>query len=150
MTNSEIFFKNGLFFSCQRCSNCCRLEPGFVYLSQNDLTKLLDWFSLEKDAFIADYCRWTPYYDGSEVLALKEKKNYDCIFWNNGCTVYPVRPLQCTTFPFWDYIIHDANTWNECSKDCPGINKNTFHSPDEIAEKAFLTRRNIPIKREHN
>ena len=150
MTDSELFFKKGLFFSCQRCSNCCRLEPGYVYLSQNDLTKLLDWFSLEKDVFITDFCRWTPYYDGSEVLTLKEKKNYDCIFWNNGCTVYPARPLQCTTFPFWDYIINDENSWNECSKDCPGINKGILHSPDEIAEKAILTRRNIPIRRDQH
>ena len=148
MTNSEYFFKNGLYFSCQRCSNCCRLEPGYVYLSQNDLTKLLDWFSLEKDAFIAIFCRWTPFYDGSEVLTPKEKKNYDCIFWDNGCTIYPARPLQCTTFPFWDYVINDENSWNACSKDCPGINKGMLHSHDEIAEKAFLTRRNIPIRRD--
>ena len=150
MLNSEAFYKNGLVFSCQRCSNCCRLEPGYVYLSENDLTKLLDWFKLERDVFISDYCRWTPYYDGSEVLALKEKKNYDCIFWDKGCAVYDARPLQCRTFPFWDYIIHDEESWLTCSKDCPGINKGTFHSFDEIAEKAFLTRRNLPIKRSCN
>ncbi len=150
MLNTEAFYKNGLYFSCQRCSNCCRLEPGYVYLSENDLTKLLDWFKLERDVFISEYCRWTPYYDGSEVLALKEKKNYDCIFWDKGCAVYDVRPLQCRTFPFWDYVIHNEESWLESSKDCPGINKGMFHGFNEIAEKAFLTRRNLPIKRSCN
>ncbi len=37
--------------------------------------------------------------NGETVLKLKE--NGDCVFWDDGCTIYPERPRQCRTFPFW-------------------------------------------------
>ena len=85
---SEKFYENGLHFECKQCSHCCKDEPGFVYLSQEDLTNLLQWFNVEKNDFIENYCRFVPFYDGSEVLALKEMPNYDCIFLvKEGCKV---------------------------------------------------------------
>ncbi len=35
--------------------------------------------------------------------SLIEKPGGDCIFWDKvaGCTVYPARPAQCQTWPFW-------------------------------------------------
>ena len=41
-------------------------------------------------------------------LSLTEKPNHDCIFWDDGCTVYPVRPTQCRTFPFWPENLETA------------------------------------------
>ncbi|MFC1643505.1 YkgJ family cysteine cluster protein, partial [Chlamydiota bacterium] len=33
-------------------------------------------------------------------LSLKEKDDGTCIFLDvNNCLIYPVRPVQCTTFP---------------------------------------------------
>src|SRR5574344_288995 len=98
------FYDKGLHFSCQKCSHCCRIDPGFVYLSQSDLTNLCQWFKFTQEQFISMYCRKVPYYDGTTVLSLREKKNYDCIFWDNGCTVYGARPVQCSTYPFWSWM----------------------------------------------
>lgn len=145
----DTFYKDGLCFECQQCSNCCRKEPGYVYISNDDLTKLLDWFNLKKDIFIQKYCRWVPYYDGTEVLCLNEKPNYDCIFWENGgCSVYGARPLQCSTFPFWGFIVKNEQAWKDAGKDCPGIGKGEKHFATEIEEKVWLTRKNEPIKKE--
>ena len=129
---AEYFFSEGLAFSCQQCSGCCRHDPGFVYLSREDLDLFLEKLSLSQDEFIHTYCRFVPYYDGEEVLCLKEKKNYDCIFWDNGCTAYTARPIQCRTYPFWSYIIKSEEMWNNESKSCPGINKGDVHSFEEI------------------
>ena len=85
---------DGLHFSCTQCSHCCRHEPGFVYLSQKDLTNLCLYFNLKEQQFIEQYCRWVPYYDGSEVLCLLEKENNDCIFWDSGCAAYGARPVH--------------------------------------------------------
>ena len=94
---SNCFYENGLNFQCQRCSHCCKDEPGFVYLSKIDLQNLLTCYNLTKEEFIEKYCRFVPYYDGSEVLCLLEKENYECILWDNGCTAYNARPIQCST-----------------------------------------------------
>ncbi len=37
--------------------------------------------------------------DGHASLAMRD--NGDCVFWNEGCDIYSVRPRQCRTFPFW-------------------------------------------------
>ena len=34
------------------------------------------------------------------VLCLKEKPNFDCILWKDGCEAYEGRPVQCRTYPF--------------------------------------------------
>lgn len=94
------FWKSGLNFSCTRCSACCRFDPGFVFLSEHDLSRLLEWATMPKDEFIKVYCRWVPKDDGFEYLSLKEKPNYDCILWDDGCKAYTARPRQCSDFPF--------------------------------------------------
>ena len=77
-----------------------------------------------------------------------EKKNYDCILWENGgCSVYSARPIQCKTYPFWSNVLQNENSWNNEIKDCPGINSGDFHSFTEINEKLTLYKNNKPLKK---
>ena len=96
---------------------------------------------------IEKYCRWVPYYDGNEVLCLKEKDNFDCIFWENGCVVYNARPLQCSSYPFWDFLLKDKKSWDNAAKTCPGMNNGEFHSYEEINKTVKAYRQNIPLKK---
>ena len=144
---SNCFYENGLNFQCQRCSHCCKDEPGFVYLSKIDLQNLLACYNLTKEEFIEKYCRFVPYYDGSEVLCLLEKENYECILWDNGCTAYNARPIQCSTYPFWSYILKNQQTWDEESKECPGINKGERVSFTDIQKAKELYEGNFPLRK---
>ena len=142
------FYDNGLHFDCQRCSYCCGHSPGFVYLSKRDLLTLCSYFNLNIDEFVKKYCRWAGYYEGKTVLALFEKKNFDCILWNNGCSAYEARPVQCSPYPFWSWMIADKNTWNECAQDCPGMNRGRLWSKEQIVKAAKQSDENIPITKE--
>lgn len=144
---SNCFYENGLNFQCQRCSHCCKDEPGFVYLSKIDLQNLLACYNLTKEEFIKKYCRFVPYYDGSEVLCLLEKENYECILWDNGCTAYNARPIQCSTYPFWSFILKNQQTWDEESKECPGINKGERVSFSDIQKAKELYEGNFPLRK---
>lgn len=141
------FYKDGLHFSCRRCSVCCGKSPGFVYLSRADLERLCAFCGLTITAFIQTYCRWADYYHGTQVLALKEQKNYDCILWNGGCSVYNARPIQCSTYPFWSWMLKDQKTWNDCAKDCPGMNGGKLWTYDEISKNERAYARNQPLLR---
>ena len=127
------FYVDGLQFSCIRCSSCCRQESGFVFLSENDLLRLQNALSLVRSQFIGIYCRWVA--SGSiKLLSLKEKSNYDCIFWKDACSVYEARPLQCRSFPFWESVVSSVCTWEAMAISCPGMGKGRLYSACEIDE----------------
>jgi len=142
------FYAGGLRFSCQRCSACCRFESGYVYLSRQDVSLLRTALDMPYDKFIEKYCRWVPEWNGKSRLSLKEKRNYDCIFWSKehgeGCRVYKERPLQCRTFPFWPSIMESKDNWEMTAQDCPGTGEGELHSRDSI-EKMLAKRRMEPI-----
>lgn len=130
----EAFYGNGLRFECTRCSNCCRIDPGYVFLSYHDLSRLLQTTGMERGGFLKTYCR-AVYINGVYRLSLKEKSNYDCIFWSRGaCSVYEGRPLQCRSFPFWSEYLTDQKKWDALEQSCPGVNRGQVHSREEIEE----------------
>ena len=150
--DNQPFYYRGLLFSCVRCSSCCRKESGFVYLSENDLSRLANGHGMDYTAFINTWCRWVPWGRGRERLSLREKSNYDCIFWDNGCTVYGERPLQCRAFPFWDSVICSEQAWNATGQSCPGINSGDCHEMDKIesfisqmTDEAVIERKTIRL-----
>ena len=138
------FYASGLKFSCKRCSNCCRYDSGFVFLSETDLQKLSTALKMDRNNFLSVYCRWVIDFNGDEVLSLKEKSNKDCILWDNGCSVYNERPLQCITFPFWKNIVSSSESWKIAASACPGINNVSLKSKEEI-EKFIELRENEQI-----
>ena len=146
MIKMEAFYKNGLRFECSRCSVCCGGgSPRVVYLSKRDLLELCKFFNMTSESFVSKYCRQITYYYGAIVLALKEQKNHDCILWQNGCTAYKARPLQCSTYPFWTWMIEDKSLWDECASECKGMNRGRLWSREEIEELSKRYSENLPL-----
>ncbi len=49
------------------------------------------------------------------------EEDYACIFFDEKkerCGIYPVRPSQCRTFPFWEQFKQNEK---EVREECPGI-----------------------------
>jgi uncharacterized protein len=109
-------------FKCQRCSDCCRIDPGVVLLTENDADTISRHLKTGRDKFISEYCRAIER-NGKFNVSLKEKPNYDCIFWNGSCLIYEARPLQCRTYPYWPGVVESRHSWNDEAKRCAGINK---------------------------
>lgn len=65
-------------------------------------------------------------------LSLTEKPSFECVFWDDGCTVYAARPRQCRTFPFWSDQVTTPNAWSEVAKECEGIGEGRLYSISEI------------------
>ncbi|MDR2842991.1 MAG: YkgJ family cysteine cluster protein [Spirochaetaceae bacterium] len=137
MSKEKLFYANGLRFSCKQCSLCCRQDPGYVFLTEDDVSMLFNYLKMSKDDFILTYCRWIKISLSIEYLSLKETSNYDCFFWKNGCSVYDARPVQCKTYPFWSEFVEDEETWLQT--ECPGINEGELNSAEYI-EKCISTK----------
>ncbi len=126
------FWNRGLKFSCTSCGHCCRHEPGYVFLSQSDLSKLSKNARMTEHDFSEKFCRIVDL-GITTRLSLTETVENDCIFWDEGCTVYKARPLQCRTYPFWPAILSSVEEWERESGECPGMNHGEKHSVREIS-----------------
>ncbi len=144
---NEPFYADGLYFTCKRCSSCCRHDPGFVNLSETDLANLQKWANLDRESVISSWCRWISKGDGYEYLCLQEKPGYDCILWDKGCIAYDLRPLQCSSYPFWSSLLSDEDWWEANGRDCPGVNSGALHELPEIEAHLALRRTQPYIRR---
>ena len=74
--------------------------------------------------------------------SLIEKPGGDCIFWDEqaGCTVYPARPVQCRTWPFWAENIESPADWEHVRRVCPGSGRGQWFSLEQIQASARQTR----------
>ena len=146
MARKSTFYSQGLCFTCTRCSACCRYESGYVFLSKKDVSLLGAALDREYGNFIEAFCRWIPAENDTERLSLREKPNFDCIFWaaEGGCSVYKARPLQCRAFPFWASVLNSKESWEAAAADCPGMGQGGLHSFESI-EKWLAQRQNEPI-----
>jgi uncharacterized protein len=136
----EPFYAEGLNFGCERCSSCCRGGPGYVFLAKPDVDRLLGRLGLDFAVFFRDYCTTVDTGLGL-ALSLKETPAYDCILWTEkGCSVYEDRPVQCSTYPFWDSILESRRRWNDEAASCPGIGKGEPRSRSSIEDCLFARR----------
>lgn len=130
-----------LSFSCLRCGACCSGDPGVVLFSSSELEKMCQFLSFSKEEFLKKYTYLT-FYEEKEVSSLKEKSNGECIFFSpkKGCEIYPVRPLQCQSYPFWGRILKSSFAWKNESNYCIGINQGEKANVKQIGEWIFLER----------
>ena len=125
------FYEKGLRFTCKGCRYCCGVEPGFVFLSENDILRLAKHFCIDEESFLGAYCRKIG--NQFSLISLLEKPNFDCIFLSEkGCDVYEDRPLQCKCYPFWDTIVESKENWQNEGRYCPGIGSGQLHDKNEI------------------
>jgi hypothetical protein len=106
--------------ACAKCGgNCCTGESGNIFVSVTEITAIAKLLEMDEREFRREYLHKVAY-----RYSLKEKivnGSHDCVFFDrslNGCSIYQARPLQCRTFPFWDYFRHRVD---ELKLECPGI-----------------------------
>ena len=126
----EPWYRDGLRFACTRCGNCCSGAPGTVRVSDAEIEALARRTELTPEEFRAVYTR--PLRGGA--TSLRERSDGTCILHGGerGCSVYPDRPLQCRTWPFWRAVVHSPERWSEEALDCPGMNQGLLHPAARI------------------
>ena len=134
---AEPWYQDGLAFECTRCGNCCRGEPGYVWVTDEEIRKIAEF-------------RGEPVTQTRDLhtkivghrRSLRERSNGDCDFWDKeaGCTIYPVRPPQCRTWPFWVSNLETPDDWERTKRTCPGAGKGELISSEEITRRLKVIR----------
>lgn len=124
----------GLHFKCTDCGNCCSgPQPGYIWANATEQNLIARYLKIPLDEFKKKYTRRI----GFRTSLLENTKNKDCIFLQpqgdkKRCIIYPVRPNQCRTWPFWASNLASPNAWNNAAFTCPGINRGNFYSYEQI------------------
>ncbi|HSD56875.1 MAG TPA: YkgJ family cysteine cluster protein [Methanotrichaceae archaeon] len=143
-------------FECQRCGSCChhkrplefddlvpmeRLQEfveksNLIYLTEKDIENISSKAGLSPKDFVDTLYE----YDGRTVRVedsgtkvvldlpvMKSKQDTTCIFYEEGCKIYPQRPRACKLFPF---RVEEKSTPEgdivlgiSYNPSCPGIGK---------------------------
>jgi len=117
--NDSPWYADGLRFKCTQCGQCCTGAPGYTWVSDEEINAIAQYLSLSVEEFTKKYLRKVH----GRWSLLERSGNYDCIFLKDKkCEVYPVRPKQCRTFPWWAANLHSPKDWERAAQFCEGIN----------------------------
>jgi hypothetical protein len=134
-TKKPPWYAAGLAFECVCCGNCCAgPEEGYVWVTPAEIAAIARHLGLSERHFRRRYVRRA----GGRFSLIERGDNRDCIFLagdgegRRRCTIYPVRPRQCRTWPFWNTNLATAESWALAGMRCPGINRGAIVPCDEI------------------
>ena len=118
--------EGGIPFECSQCGNCCSGSPGYVSFSRSELEAMAEHLGLLPFEFLQKYTRklngWSYFHE------VATEQGLDCVFLARDektgrarCSIYPVRPSQCRTWPFWSENLASRKALRRAAKDCPGL-----------------------------
>jgi len=119
-------------FDCTGCGNCCK-TTGNVYMSPEEVSSAASYKNITTAEFIDLYAGYKlettstskaiAAGDGEVpwiLLQNRDPKSTEgpaaCVFLDresNQCGIYSVRPIQCSTYPFWSNILESEQNWND-------------------------------------
>lgn len=118
------WYRDGLKFRCTGCGNCCTGGPGYVWVDDEEIAAIAEYLNKPVGEIRLMYCRPVR-----QKVSLTEFANGDCVFFDpekRNCTIYPVRPVQCRTWPFWKSNLETRADWESVQRDCPGAGQGDF------------------------
>ena len=132
-SSSFPWYQEGLTFKCTGCGQCCTGAPGYVWVTEKEMQEIANLLQITLVQFKRTYVRQR---DNRYALIEKKSENNSCIFLkNNKCQIYPARPSQCRTFPWWKENLNTRESWAIAAQSCEGINEEAPLVPFDAIQK---------------
>jgi len=128
------WYAASLHFECAQCGNCCAgPDEGYIWLTRAEIELIADFLKISVGRFREKYLERV----GTRSTIIEQPVTKDCVFLKQiqgrkKCIIYPVRPNQCRTWPFWSENLASPAAWNRAARKCPGINRGSAYEFNEI------------------
>ena len=114
-----------LRFECTGCGGCCtgrgnaRIEY-YVAVTPAEQRRIRKYLGVSDAWFKRRYLM--RFEDGDESLRWAGDR---CVFLDGDrrCRIYPARPVQCLTYPFWPELVGSKSAWRAEARHCEGIHR---------------------------
>jgi len=124
------WYREGVRFACTGSGKCCAIhgEHAYVYFTREEEAAIARHLGMTVRTFRHRHTRRTSF--GPRTLRFPDG---GCTFLRDRrCSIYPVRPAQCRTWPFWPENM-DPEVWeHEVAAFCPGVGRGRLYSMEEI------------------
>jgi Fe-S-cluster containining protein len=116
------FQNQPLRFECTRCGACCcGDEDHYIAIRERDIERISKHLGISvtwlKRRYIEHLTR--QYY----TVRIGDDGRCEFLDKQGHCRIYPVRPVQCQTYPYWPEIVNDPEQWRAEARHCEGINR---------------------------
>jgi Fe-S-cluster containining protein len=128
------WYSAGLHFECLRCGNCCSgPAEGYIWVAGQEIRLIAQFLNVTTRELKKKFLRRV----GFRRTIIEQAGTRDCIFLRKTeqgktCSIYPVRPSQCRSWPFWPYNLASPYDWNMMAHKCPGINRGSKYDLEQI------------------
>ncbi len=126
--NGSIIAQEGydFVFNCDKCfecgGKCCYGESGYIFASIAEMDTISKFLNISFEDFCLRYVKKVGMrFSFIEQACTNKEDGIKCVFFDEvkkQCSIYPVRPMQCKTFPFWNAYKRDNR---EVMKRCIGV-----------------------------
>ena len=90
-----------------------------IWVNQQEILQISTFLQINLIDYIQKYINRID-----NRFSIKERfteDGFQCVFFDGPkkkCSIYPVRPFQCRTYPFWE---HFRLNGKQVKRECPGI-----------------------------
>lgn len=118
------WYEDGLQFECTGCGKCCKVD-GDVWLAPDETETIMTHLGHSRsdddnESYIKEFRKKyiraeVTNGNQSESWVCLKRKEGACIFLDEAgqCSIYDVRPVQCSTYPFWPSIVQNRGAWEQ-------------------------------------
>ncbi len=119
MLRSLCGLRKGMAFGCTKCGGCCSW-PGIVFFTREERSAAARYLGMSERAFSSAYHLGQT---GESEWVVHAPRGCPLLGQNKECTIYPVRPLQCASYPFWRSKLETPAARRAYLRECPGAGR---------------------------
>ncbi len=137
---SQAWMEGGLPFGCTACGNCCKSNGDYshVYLREEEIGPIAEHLDMDPTQFLEEQL----VVEDGWISLQPDLPQCQFLAADGRCGIYPVRPIQCRTWPFWEINLREKTWREEVNKICPGSRgeaSEPVHSAEKIRATAAAT-----------
>lgn len=127
------YTQQALHFECTGCGKCCTGdEDHYIALSSKEAKRIQEYLGVGERWFKRYYITHLT----RNTLTLRLHNGQCAMLDKNGkCRIYPLRPTQCKTYPWWPEILDNKTAWEREARHCEGIHRGNVVAEDVIEKK---------------
>jgi hypothetical protein len=135
-----MFYKKArLRFECTGCGGCCTGGADhYVETSATERLAIRNFLKLSPNWFRRRYLVRVD----ADTTGIRLRRDGRCPFLadDKRCRIYPVRPRQCRTYPWWPELIENQRDWTGEARRCEGMNRGAI-VPLSVIERSLARER---------